>query len=156
GVVWVFVLPFATPRLARAQVLHEPVTIGTLQCAGGVCTSSGGQVRAIDQDGQMLYAPAGEAQPRPGEQIFAPPPDRQVERHGASEDVLRAAPGDPPPERRDVIHTDRDTGPEGSGARTYHLVFSPEPFPFKRMTALDDVRIQPCRRVGGDASMNCD
>src|SRR6476619_7589337 len=125
--VWMSV-GLVLPGVVAAQVLHEPVTVGTLQCAGGVCTSSGGQVKAIEQDGKVLYAPAGEAQPRPGEQIFIPQPDQPVDVGGGNQ--AAAAPGDHPPDRRDIIHTDRDTGPEGPGVRTYHMVFNPEPFPF--------------------------
>jgi hypothetical protein len=127
-----------------AQVLHEPVTVGVLHCSGGICTGAGGEgrVKAIEHNGQVLYPPGGEAQPRPGEQIFAPQPERPVEIGGG--DQAAAAAGDHPPDRRDIIHTDRDTGPEGPGTRVYHLVFNPEPYPYKRMTALDGVRIQPC------------
>ena len=45
--------------------------------------------------------------------------------------------GDRPPERRDQVRPDRDTGPEPPGVHVYHEVFTPAVFPYKRMTALD-------------------
>jgi hypothetical protein len=133
-------LLFASPVLA--QVLHEPVAVGTLRCKDGVCKADGvGPTRAVVEDGTVRYAPDGDAQPKPGEQVFSPKPDRpnEIGPNGAP-----PAGGDPPPDRRDIIHSDRDTGPEGPGVHTYHSVFDPEPFPYKRMTALDAVRIVSC------------
>lgn len=91
-----------------AQVLHERVTIARARCQGELC--------AFVQDGQTFPAPEGGAAPAPGEQIFVPKPDTQVE-----------------------VRADRDTGPEGSGTHPYHMVFNPEPLPYQRMIALDDV-----------------
>jgi hypothetical protein len=134
----------------RAQVLHEKVVVGSLRCAGGICVSESGQAKAIEQDGQTLYSPGGGPQPEPGEQVFSPQPDRPVEVGGAGGDSS----GDRPPDRRDVIRSDRDTGPEGPGTHIYHVVFNPDPFPYKRMTALDAVRIGPCTFAGAPA--DCD
>jgi len=131
-------LLLASPALA--QVLHEPVAVGTLSCKDGFCKADGvGPTRAVVDDGKVKYAPEGDAQPKPGEQVFSPKPDRPNEVGGANSGSSGG--GDPPPDRRDVIHTDRDTGPEGPGVHTYHSVFDPEPFPYKRMTALDAVRV---------------
>jgi hypothetical protein len=131
------VVLLASPALA--QVLHEPVAVGTLQCKDGFCKQDGvGPTRAVVDDGKVKYAPEGDAQPKPGEQVFAPKPDHPVE---VGQNGGGGGGGDPPPDRRDIIHTDRDTGPEGPGLHTYHSVFDPEPFPYKRMTALDSVRI---------------
>jgi hypothetical protein len=128
-------------RPAAAQVLHEPVTVSALKCEKGICTSEdgAGQVRAINNDGQgagVLYAPQGSAQPQPGEQIFSPQPDSPVEVGGTG----GAPAGDAAPDRRDRIRADRDTGPEPPGTHYYHVVFNPDPYPFKRMTSLDSVR----------------
>ncbi len=130
---------------AHGQVLHERVTVGGLQCESGICRAQGspqGTAKAIAQDGQVYYRPSGDAQAKPGEQIFTPQPDHPVEVGGTT-----GAPppgGDGPPDRRDIIRTDRDTGPEGPGKHFYHVVFNPDPFPYKRMTALDAVEILPC------------
>lgn len=121
---------------AGAQVLHEKVMVGTLTCSGGICRSPSGEARAIEQGGQLLYAPQAGPEPKPGEQIYAPPPDAPVGTDGTG----GGPPADAPPERRDVIRADRDTGPEGPGTHYYHAVFNPEPFPYKRMTVLDAVR----------------
>jgi len=131
---------------AAAQVLHEPVTVGTLRCSGGVCVSGdrhdGNGVRAIEEDGHVLHEPGEPAEAKPGEQVFTPQPPVPVEVGGSGG---AGGGGDAPPDRRDIIRTDRDTGPEGDEPHVYHMVFNPEPYPYKRMTALDDVRIQPCR-----------
>ncbi|HZS37678.1 MAG TPA: transglutaminase domain-containing protein [Polyangia bacterium] len=125
---------------AGAQVLHERVLVGSLTCAGGICSSETG-VKAIEQDGQVLFAPTGGAQPAPGEQVFSPQPAAPVEIGGPN---AGSGGGDHPPDRRDVIRSDRDTGPEGQDVHYYHAVFNPEIFPYKRMTALDAVRIAEC------------
>jgi hypothetical protein len=139
---------------AAAQTLHEPVSVGVLRCSGGVCVASdkhgGGGIRAFEEDGQVIHEPGGSPDANPGEQIFTPQPGAPVEVGGGSGGA--GGGGDAPPDRRDIIHTDRDTGPEGPEAHVYHLVFNPEPYPFKRMTALDDVRIVPCR----DGRPGCD
>jgi hypothetical protein len=137
---------------SHAQVLHERVTVGTLTCADGICKGAGSSsTRAIEQDGQVYYPPAqvNDAQPKPGEQIFTPQPERPVEVGGSGQPQ---GGGDAPPDRRDAIRSDRDTGPEGPGKRFYHVVFNPDPFPYKRMTALDTVRITPCP----DGRPDCD
>jgi hypothetical protein len=138
----------------RGQVLHEKVIVGTLHCTDGICRSaeSGetGPAKAIEQDGQLLYSPSGDAQLKPGEQVFEPQPDKPNEVGGTTGHPPPG--GDRAPDRRDAIRSDRDTGPEGADAHIYHAVFNPEPFPYKRMTALDAVRIAPC----SDGRPNCD
>jgi hypothetical protein len=164
-----FALPWAWDAgglvgVARAQVLHERVRLerasaGRLRCEGGACWSTagtagpgatGGLPRAIvDSDGALHFAPElgrGSATPQSGEQIFSPQPDQPVVVGGPG---ASGGPGDRKneiPERRDVVRSDRETGPEPPGTRYYHMVFDPEPFPYKRMTALDDVVLleRPC------------
>jgi hypothetical protein len=140
---------------ARAQVLHEKVAVGNLRCAGGVCWAERGKQKpgeappgvsagtlpeeatttrlpaAIEQDGQVFVAPGGGPQPEAGEQVYAP--EERV-----------AAPGAAGPTRRETVRPDRETGPEPPGKRLYHEVFNPALFPFKRMSAFDLVRGQPC------------
>ncbi len=132
---------------ASAQVLHERVNVGSFHCADGLCSTEAG-VKAIEQDGQVLFAPASGAEPRPGEQVFTPQPLAPVEVGGSG----GGSGGDHPPDRRDVIRSDRETGPEGPEMRFYHAVFNPEIYPFKRMTALDAVKIKPCP----DGRPDCD
>jgi hypothetical protein len=135
---------------AVAQVLHERVMVGALSCTNGVCSSETG-VKAIEQDGQVLFAPSGGAQPQAGEQVFTPQPNAPVEAGGVGGNSAGGR-NDPAPDRRDVIRSDRDTGPEPPGTHYYHAIFNPEIFPYKRMTALDAVRLAECR----DGRPNCD
>jgi hypothetical protein len=124
--------------VAWGEVLHERVTVGNLTCKDGVCTTGNGKPVAVDQKGELHPAPEDGVQPKPGEQIYTPKPER-VEAGGAA-----APPGEFPPERRDVIRPDRETGPEPPGKHYYHEVFDPTIFPYKRMTALDAVELGPC------------
>lgn len=112
------------------------MTVGAVKCVNGVCSSTGqsGAPVAVEQNGEMIFRPQDPQQPKPGEQVYGPKPER-VEAGGGS----GAPPADAPPERRDVIHPDRDTGPEGPGKHYYHEVFNPAVFPYKRMTALDAI-----------------
>ncbi len=130
------VMAIATAPLcghARAdETLHERVVLGSQRCKGGVCTSNG-EVRAIEQDGKMLPAPTDGPAPVPGEQVFSPEPERvQVPPAGGP-----PLPGDPPPERRPMVRMDRETGAEAAVSHTYHTVFTPSEFPYKRMSSLD-------------------
>jgi hypothetical protein len=133
-----FALPIFVATVAFGEVLHERVTVGNLACKDGVCTSPGGKPVAVDKKGELHFAPEDGVQPKPGEQIYTPKAER-VEAGGAA-----APPGDFPPERRDVIKPDRETGPEPPGKHYYHEVFDPTIFPYKRMTALDAVEVVPC------------
>ena len=125
---------------ADAEVLHEKVQVAGLKCVGGVCTSGSGAPVAVDQNGELIYPPHESVQPKAGEPVYTPRPER-VEAGGGPTPPIA---GDPPPERRDVIHPDRDTGPEPPGKHFYHEVFNPTVFPYKRMTALDGVELGPC------------
>jgi hypothetical protein len=124
---------------ADAEVLHEKVTVGALKCTSGVCVSPArpGVPVAVAHNGEILAQPADGPEPRPGEPIYTPQPDR-VEVAGGRNPPVN---GDLPPERRDAIRPDRETGPEGPGKHFYHEVFNPAVFPFKRMTALDGVEL---------------
>ncbi len=114
------------------EILHERVFIGPLHCRGGVCTSDG-EVRAVEQDGRMLAAPNEGPTPTAGEQVFTPEPERApVPPPGGP-----PLPGDPPPERRPMVRMDRQTGPDAAVSHTYHSVFTPSEFPYKRMSSLD-------------------
>src|SRR5947207_1095357 len=116
--------------LADAETLHEKVAVGAMRCQNGVCWPDGrpqAGASAIEQDGELLPAPGGGPQPLPGEPVFSPQPER-VE---AGNEAGARPPGDFPPERRDVVRPDRETGPEGPGKRTYHEVFNPVIFPYK-------------------------
>src|SRR5262245_27045664 len=61
---------------ASAQVLHERVALGTLQCQNGLCRADGdSSTRAFISDGNVVYAPEQSAQASAGEQLFTPRPD---------------------------------------------------------------------------------
>ena len=156
---WVWVVPWVAlfvASSASAQVLHERVQVGGLRCKDHVCYRAsvpGGTPTAITTpDGRTVSQPDATAPPQPGEQVFSPQPERPVIVGGSG---AGGEPGDKTnerAERRDVIRSDRETGPEPPGTRSYHVIFDPDPFPYKRMTALDQVRITAC--PGGAA--NCD
>ena len=126
----------AGATVARAQVLHERVRVGAVRCANGVCWKEGrpSDAAAIVSDGRMVPAPAAGAQPLPGEPVYEAAPERAPSQQSATSG---AAGG--PPERRERVAMDRETGPEPPGQRVYHEPFNPALFPFKRMSALDAV-----------------
>ncbi len=135
-------LPLLFPLRARAEpVLHERVLLDSgasaLHCKGGVCTAPGPsgrpEVRAVEQNGQLLAAPGDGPQPAPGEQVFTPEPEHAAPPPPGGPPL----PGDPPPERRPMVRMDRETGTEVPVSHTYHSVFTPSEFPYKRMSALD-------------------
>ncbi len=131
-------LACAATAWAEGPVLHERVFIGPpgMRCRGDVCTSTGPdgtQIRAIEHDGQLIPAPTGGPQPAPGEQVFTPEPEHVAPPPPGGPPL----PGDPPPERRPMVRMDRDTGADVPVASTYHAVFTPSEFPYKRMSALD-------------------
>lgn len=120
---------------ADQAVLHERVFLGNsagMRCKGGVCTA-GKEVRAIEQDGHLLAAPSDGPQPAPGEQVFTPEPEHAPPPPAGGPPL----PGDPPPERRPMVRMDRETGPDAAVSHTYHSVFTPSEFPYKRMSVLD-------------------
>ena len=124
-------------------VLHERVFgLGSsgMRCRAGICVSldskgSDGknEVRAVEQDGRLIASPTGGATPQTGEQIFHPEPEHAPDPAPGGPPL----PGDPPPERRPVVRMDRDTGKDAEIAHTYHTVFTPSEFPYKRMSVLD-------------------
>lgn len=120
-----------------AQVLHERVVVGAVQCANGVCWRQGdpGDAAAIVADGQVVPAPTAGATPADDEPVYQAMPDRLPPPVAAA----GAPPPDAPPLRRAEVAMDRETGPEPPGKRVYHEPFNPAIFPFKRMTALDAV-----------------
>jgi hypothetical protein len=133
---WYAVVVLSLPAVAAAEpVLHERIFFGSsagMHCKGGVCTQ-GDEVRAIEQNGHMLPAPSDGPQPAPGEQVFSPEPEHApVPSPGGP-----PLPGDPPPERRPMVSMDRETGTDAQVSHTYHSVFTPSEFPYKRMSALD-------------------
>ena len=125
---------------AAEPILHERIWFGGsgtdgARCKDGICTSQGPhgkEVTAVEQDGHRLQAPSDGAAPVPGEQIFRPEPETQPRSFGGP-----PLPGDPPPERRGNVTMDRDTGKDAAVSHTYHEVFTPSVFPYKRMSVLD-------------------
>jgi len=132
----------------RAQVLHERVQVGGLKCKDHVCYRAsvpGGSPTAITTpDGRTVTQPDSTAPPAPGEQVFAPQPEQPVIAGGTGAAGEAGDKANERAQRRDLIRSDRDTGPEPPGTRSYHVIFDPDPFPYKRMTALDSVRITAC------------
>ncbi|HEX4462127.1 MAG TPA: transglutaminase-like domain-containing protein [Polyangia bacterium] len=141
-----------TSGTAQAQLLHERVSVGKLRCANGVCWRQGRPddgAAALLSDGELVPAPIGSAQPEANEPVYttsgesaptettqgAAPPTTSPSADAAQP----ATHVDRPPERQPRLAIDRDTGPEPPGTRTYHEVFNPATFPFKRMSALDAV-----------------
>ena len=138
---WPLALLCCAIRVAAAEpVLHERIWFGgsgtdSARCKDGVCTSQGPrgkEVTAVEQDGHLLQAPSDGAAPVPGEQVFRPEPDTQPRSFGGP-----PLPGDPPPERRSHVTMDRDTGKDAPVSHTYHEVFTPSVFPYKRLSVLD-------------------
>src|SRR5678816_3824918 len=70
------VLLAAVASVAWGEVLHERVTVGNLTCKNGVCTSAGGKPVAVDDKGALSFAPEDGVQPKPGEQVYTPKPER--------------------------------------------------------------------------------
>ena len=129
----------AWPAAAPAQVLHERVLVGGVQCKNGVCWKDGHPAdgaAGIVVDGEVVPAPSAGVQPAPDEPVYTPAPERAPSDHSATAD--EAAP-DGSPGRRERVAMDCETGPEPPGQRLYHEPFNPAVFPFKRMTALDAV-----------------
>ena len=130
------VLLVACAGVARAEVLHERVTVGAVQCANGVCWQPDrpDDAAAIVADGQLVPAPAASATPEADEPVYEPMSEGAPGRAGVG-----LPSGDGPPGRRPGVAMDRETGPEPPGTRVYHEPFNPASFPFKRTTALDAV-----------------
>ena len=118
-------------------VLHERVFFGgaaNARCKDGICTSQGPrkEITAVEQNGHLLLAPGDGPSPMPGEQVFHPEPETQPRSFGGP-----PLAGDPPPERRAHVTMDRDTGKDVAVSHTYHAVFTPSVFPYKRLSVLD-------------------
>ncbi|MEO6952107.1 MAG: transglutaminase domain-containing protein [Polyangia bacterium] len=118
-------------------VLHERIffSADSARCKDGVCRSQGPrgeEVTAVEQDGHLLQAPSEGPSPVAGEQVFRPEPEVQPHTFGGP-----PLPGDPPPERRAHVTMDRDTGKDAAVSHTYHEVFTPSVFPYKRLSVLD-------------------
>ncbi len=145
-----FTLLMLMSGTAWGQLLHERVSVGKLHCANGVCWRQGRAddgAAALLSDGELVPAPSGAAQPEAGEPVYSqagsevPPPPATGDKGAppATNATQPATHVDRPPERHPRLTIDRDTGPEPPGLRTYHEVFNPATFPFKRMSALDAV-----------------
>jgi hypothetical protein len=108
---------------APPEVAHEYVAVDAKSCVGKKCK----------REGRAEPEPDAEGAPEPGEPVYTPQPLTEVIATGPP------LPGDPPPERRDRVVPDRDTGQPQPGTHPYHEVFDPAIVPHKRMTALDAV-----------------
>jgi hypothetical protein len=145
-------LPLLVSQVTSADpVLHERVLLeagsGGMRCKGGVCTSVGPsgkpEIRAVEQHGQLLAAPGDGPQPAAGEPVFTPEPEHATPPPPGGPPL----PGDPPPERRPMVRMDRETGSEAPVSHTYHSVFTPSEFPYKRMSVLDSATDDEMLRV---------
>ena len=145
--VWSSLALWSLASSARADggpVLHEYLPLGDLVCEGGNCRrdplghgdADRGNPDAIVSGSTRIAEPIAPARSIDNEPVFTPRSDEpRVVGGEHAPPVAR----DLPPERRDGVRMDRDTGPEPPGEHVYHEVFDPAVFPFKRMTALDAV-----------------
>lgn len=151
GILWVLVFP----SLARSgPVLHEPVPVPQLQCAGRICRqatdASAGLPTAVMSDDGLLGAPLGSSVPRDNEQVYSPESQRPKEDGSPLPQTLQPT-ADASPIRRARALPDAFTGPPPTGLRTYHEVFNPAVFPYKRMTALNAVDAEGALTVLGES-----
>ena len=130
-------------RPVRLGWLFSTVVAGigaTLASAGGppheFIPLPGRAAAGGDRNSAKGAKDAGAARHGGNEPVYTPAGDEAVVASGASGPPR---PGDPPPERRDRVVPDRDTGSEPPGTHVYHEVFNPSVAPWKRMTALDAV-----------------
>ncbi len=113
------------------EPIHEYVPLGDPPRSGG---ARGGAGAAEGPAGnRALEQPASAGLAQNEEPVYTPQPLDPVVAIGPPR------PGDAPPERRDRVVPDRDTGAPPPGRHVYHEVFDPAVAPFKRMTALDAV-----------------